>query len=177
MKKSEQRTEIRKRALEYAKSGEFSSWLLIEHRLALEGYSEARNVLDDHITRQQLDSLCKIAQSPEETQRRTEFKNWMDKIVAEVGPELKKNNLKISVPFPGKALVVSGQKYSIEIRRRFDSMQLENSKSVDSKDGHTYRIGFDRISTDKDYNLISNEDIQKLILKLCDGAASLSEKM
>lgn len=177
MKKSEQKAEIRKRAPEYAKSGEFRSWLSIEHKLISEGYPEARSQLDNHITRQQLDSLCKIAQSPEETERRLEFRNWLNMVVHEIAPKFRESNIRISVSFNGNALIVAGSKYSLEIRRRFNSMQLEYSKAVDSKTGPRYRFGFEGISTDKNYDSIPIEDLKSLILKLCDSATSLSEKM
>jgi len=177
MKKSEQKAEIRKRASEYAKSGDFSSWLSIEHKLIAEGYPEARAELDNHYTRQELDSLCKTAQSSEETARRIEFRKWMGMVVHKIGSQFQESNIKIFVSSHGDTLIVSGRTYSLEIRRRFDSMQLEYSKAVDSKSGPSYKFGFERISTDKNYDSVAIENVNKLILKLCDLANSLAEQM
>jgi hypothetical protein len=177
MKKSERKAQVRKRAPEYAKSGEFSSWLSIEHRLTSEGYPEARGELDDHIIRQQLDSLCKTAQSSEETERRIGFRDWLDMVVHEIGPQLQNAGIKVSVSVYGNSLSVSGNMYSLEIRRRFNTMQLEYSKAVESKTGSRYRFGFESISMDMNYDSIAIENLEKLILKLCDSANSLAKQM
>ena len=177
MKKSERKAEIRKRAPEYARSGEFSGWLSIEHKLVAEGYLEARIELDNHYTKQELDSLCKIAQSPEETAMRQEFSQWIDMVVQEIGPQVRESNIKISASFHGNALLVNGRTYSLEFRRRFNSMQLEYSKAVDSKSGPRYRFGFENIPSDENYDSMTIEDIKNLILKLGDLSTSVAKQM
>ena len=97
MKKAERKTEIRKRAYEYAKSGEYNGWLSIEHKIANDdGLHEARTELDNPNIRQELDSLCAIATSPEESSRRRDFKQWIDRVVKVVGPQLRERMLELS---------------------------------------------------------------------------------
>lgn len=58
--KREQHEYIGPRARELARSGEFNNWLSIEHYLRFEeDCPEARHVLDDECTREELDKLCK----------------------------------------------------------------------------------------------------------------------
>lgn len=60
--KLEQREYIRPRARELARTGRFINWLEIEHHLRFEEFCpEARHVLDDEFTREELDHLCKEA--------------------------------------------------------------------------------------------------------------------
>lgn len=177
MKKSARKAEIRKRASEYARSGEFSGWLSIEHKISEDGYPEARPELDNHQTRQELDSLCKIAKSPEEASRRQEFRQWIDRVVQEVGPQIRERDLKVSVSFHGDIIFVNGHTYSVELRRRFNSKKLEYAKVVDSKSGPRYRFGFDNIPSDEDYDQMTIEDIKNLVLKLGDLATSVAKQM
>lgn len=178
MRKSEIKTEIRKRAYEYAKSGECNGWLSIEHKIAYEdGFHEARTELDNSHIRQDLDSLCAIATSPEETSRRRDFNQWIYRVVKEVGPQLKERMLKIYT-FPGRdILCVGGPNYSLEIRRIFNSKKLEYAKLIDSKSGERCRFGFEKISLDKDFNEMTMEDVYDLILKLKDGVGSMAAHM
>ena len=60
--KSEQREYIGPQARKLAKSGQFSNWLEIEHQLRFEEYCpEARHVIDNELTREELDRICKEA--------------------------------------------------------------------------------------------------------------------
>ncbi len=60
--KRKQREYIGPRARELAKSGDFLNWHQIEAYLILEEFCpEARTVLDNERTREQLDRLCKEA--------------------------------------------------------------------------------------------------------------------
>ena len=62
--KREQRDYIPQRARELAKSGRFFNWHDIEVYLRYHEHClEARHVLDDERTREELDTLCKEAQS------------------------------------------------------------------------------------------------------------------
>lgn len=63
MRKFEKHEIIMRKAEEYARSGEYSGWLAIEHQLRHEGFKEARGVLDDEYTREKLDRLCGEARS------------------------------------------------------------------------------------------------------------------
>lgn len=45
-------------AYKLAKSGEFSNWSGVEVELRIQGYSRARQLLDDEQTRDKLDRMC-----------------------------------------------------------------------------------------------------------------------
>ena len=49
---------ILKWAYEYAESGEFSDYVMIENKLKDDGYSEARTILDDEYIRKSLNEIC-----------------------------------------------------------------------------------------------------------------------
>jgi hypothetical protein len=178
MKKSERKAEIRKRAYEYAKSGECNGWLSIEHKIAyVDGFHGAKTELNYPHIRQELDSLCAIATSPEESSRRHDFNQWIDRVVKEVGPQLKERMLELYI-FPSMdILCVSGPNYSLEIRRNFSSKKLEYAKLINSKSGDPYRIGFEKIPVGKDFDGMTMEDVADMILTLKDKAESMAAYM
>jgi hypothetical protein len=61
MKKAQKHEIILRKAEEYARTGQYSGWLDIEHQLRHEGWKEARQFLDDEYIREKLDRLCKEA--------------------------------------------------------------------------------------------------------------------
>ena len=63
MNKEERCSYISKRAKELALSGKFSGWLQIEREIRSEGYSEARQVLDNPSIRSRLDKICADVQA------------------------------------------------------------------------------------------------------------------
>ena len=64
--KAERKNEVRKKADEYARSGTFQNWQMIERELIHnDGLTEARWILDDILTREHLNRLCEIANSEE----------------------------------------------------------------------------------------------------------------
>lgn len=52
---------IDRRARELAESGKYQDWLSIEMALRHEGFLEARQLLDSHFLRQELNDMCKSA--------------------------------------------------------------------------------------------------------------------
>lgn len=65
--KRQQREYVGPRARELAGSGNFHNWLGIEQYLRLEEFCpEARHVLDNELTREELDRLCKQARKDRE---------------------------------------------------------------------------------------------------------------
>ncbi|MGQ0522763.1 MAG: hypothetical protein ACT4P8_03755 [Betaproteobacteria bacterium] len=61
MKKAQKHEIILRKAEEYARTGQYSGWLAIEHQLRHEGWREARQFLDDEYIRERLDRLCNEA--------------------------------------------------------------------------------------------------------------------
>lgn len=88
-KKAERHTHVRERAYELARTGSYRDWLSIESAIRNEGYPEARTILDDQFIRDELDEICRIAQSAEETENRELFKNWLTDFVEKNIPVLK----------------------------------------------------------------------------------------
>ena len=67
MNKKERREYIRKTAIEMAESGKYTNFMSIESALRADGFHEARSILDSRFTRQELNQLCKEAQSKTKT--------------------------------------------------------------------------------------------------------------
>ena len=63
MKKDERYTYIRQQANELARSGKYIDWLSVERALRNDGWSEARAILDNPVIREELNQICKNAQS------------------------------------------------------------------------------------------------------------------
>lgn len=64
MGKAERNTHILSRLKELARGGECRDWRSIELRLLIEGFPEARNILDDKLLQQELDQFCKDCYEP-----------------------------------------------------------------------------------------------------------------
>ena len=164
MKKEEKIQEIRKRAHEYAMTGDYDGWISIEFKLRSEGYTLAEQVLEDDLLRNQLDSLCEIAVSPEEVERRNRFKKWLDKTRSHVSPIVKKESPEVLLFVHNKTLFVNGPTYSFEIRRSFASNELEVTRVWEEKDGQRYRsltpdrvpeLNFEEITGERAVELIT----------------------
>lgn len=63
MTKRERAEHITRRSNELAASGQYASWLSIEHALRAEGFDEARQQLDNRFVRAELDELCRRARA------------------------------------------------------------------------------------------------------------------
>ena len=157
--------EIRKKAYEYAKSGEHQSYLTIEHSITAEGFSGVKTELDDQHIREELKSLCEKANSSEEVTRRNQFKIWLDEIVHNVAPILKKRKPEVYLTARNDILYIEGQSFSFQIRRRFYSNELEMKKEFE-KDAkrYTWKV-FDKIA-DTDFTRIMREEAAEFILQL-----------
>lgn len=178
MKKSERKAEIKKRAYQYAKTGEHSNWHSIERTLcSIDGFPEARTKLDDRLIRQELDTLCKMATSSEESSRRREFSQWVDQMIEQIAPQISSRSLSLRRSSSEDALSIEGPNYSLMIRRRFGCRKLESAKSVDSGTGTRYRFGFEGVHLDKDFDVMTAEDTVELIITLGDTANSVAKHM
>ena len=63
MRKAERIERIREKAYDYARSGKYKDWYIIEFTLRQQGYHEARSELDSRHIREDLDQICKVAQA------------------------------------------------------------------------------------------------------------------
>jgi hypothetical protein len=178
MKKSERKTEIKKRAYQYAKTGDHINWLSIEHTLrSIDGFSEARTELDDRFVRQEIDTLCNMATSSEESSRRKEFSQWIDQIIEKIAPQISSRGLILRRLSTDDAIFVEGPTYSLVIRRRFGCSKLESAKSVDSGTSTRYGFDFESVHLDKDFDAFTEEDTVELIVMLGNKANSVVRRI
>ena len=157
--------EIRKLAYEYAKSGEHQHWLTIEHRITAEGFPGAKSELDVQYIRDELISLCKIANSPEEASRRNQFQTWLEETVRNIAPILNKSKPEVYLTVRKNILYITGSTFSFEIRRRFNSNELEMIKEFEV-DCKRYRTKVFNKIEGTDFNRIKGDDAIKFILHL-----------
>ena len=61
--KAQRIEKVRIRVREYARSGQYRDWYSIELALRQQGLDEARSELDSKSIRDELDSICKVAQA------------------------------------------------------------------------------------------------------------------
>ena len=170
MKKAEKRKIIEKSALEYAKSGECSGWQSIEFKLRSEGFHEARVELDRRHLREQLDDLCKLAQSGEERDRRSEFKVWI-RLVLENRETVLFDNDNISfLSAHEEGLYISGKGYSVELKRKFMDRKLEYSLTVEAPNGRGFRLGFKDLEDDRGFDQIGIDDLRLILNSLASQA-------
>ncbi len=124
MKREQKIQEILKRADEYAATGKHDNWLSIERRISSEGFPEARRVLDERFIRDRLDSLCKVATSPEEVERRNLFDSWLNEQVGEVQATAKEAAPEVSLTVVEGTAYIHGPAHRFEISRAFGSRAL-----------------------------------------------------
>lgn len=121
MKKEEKIQYINSESQSLAKTGDYSGWHMIEVELRSQGYPEARWVLDDRRKRKELDELCNIAQSEEETVRREKFKTWKEKIIEECKNEIELDEESISLSSIKDYLLISCSKFDAFLVKKFNS--------------------------------------------------------
>jgi hypothetical protein len=153
MKRKDASSEIQKIAREYAKSGKYSSWLLIEHTISAEGYIGAKTALDFPYIRDELMSLCEIANSETEINRREDFSNWLNQILTITAPSIKKSKPTVHFTVRDNSLHIDGETFSFHIRRRFNSYSLEMTRE--------FEIECQRFIT-KTYESIADSDYRKI---------------
>jgi hypothetical protein len=161
-KKEERHVYVRKRAEEFARSGDFSSWLFIELAIKNEGYPEARSILDVRSLRQQLDSTCKIAQSDSEKENRAQFKKWINDFVSTDFPSLEDEFPGVRLSIHNNAFSFSNEKKEIEIHRIFSSRKLTGQLRFFEKEKHRYVIDHQSL-IDKNFDQFDMDDLQSMI--------------
>ena len=163
MKKQERAKEIRKRAYEYAKSGQHRNWLSIEHQITSEGLPGAKSELDHQFIREELNSLCEIATSSEEIKRKEQFQTWLEDTVRDATPVLKITEPDISLTVRSLILYINGPSFSFEIGRKFGSSELEVIREFEVADGQRYRTTVPDRLRDSDFQHIKGEQAIRLI--------------
>jgi len=173
MKKEEKIQEILKRAYEYAKTGKYNEWISIEFKLRSEGFPEARRVLDDRFIREELTSICKVATSPEEVERRNRFGIWLKKANDGLLPNSRNETPdEVNVHVYDKHLYVEGPICIFRIRRRFGNNDLEVAKKWMEKDGRWLTEITYRLIPDSDLEKITEERTVELIMGFVKTAAA-----
>lgn len=159
MNKQERAEKIRKRAYEYAKSGEYDNWLSIEWQIRSEGLSEARHVLDNPRIRKELDTLCETANSPEEAERRQNFQVWLKNILPKAESAIKNFAPDASLFVRDLTLLVNGPNYSNEIKRCFGSNEMEVIKVWEESDGQRHRMLLAQPISSSDFRHLDGEKL------------------
>jgi hypothetical protein len=166
LKKQERAKEIRKRAYEYAKSGEHHSWLSIEHQISSECLYGAKSVLDNQLIREELNALCKEATSSEEIKRKEQFQTWLKETIRDVTPILKISSPEVSLTFRGMILYINGLSFSFEIGRKFGSNELEITREFEVSGSQRYRMTVPERLRGSDFRSINGKQVINLIEKL-----------
>ena len=166
LKKQESAKEIRKRAYEYAKSGEHHSWLSIEHQISLEGLDGAKSVLDNQHIREELNSLCKEATSSDEIKRKEQFQTWLEDTIREVTPVLKNLAPKVSLTIRDMILYINGASFTFEIGRKFGSNELEVTREFEVSGSQRYRTTVPDRLRGSDFKNIKGEQAIDLMANL-----------
>lgn len=166
MKKQERAKEIRKRAYEYARSGEHHSWLSIEHQISAEGLYDAKSVLDNEHIREELNSLCKEATSSEEIKRNEQFQTWLEDTIREMTPALKILAPEVSITIRGMVLYINGPSFTFEIGRKFGSNELEITREFEVSGGPRYRTTVPDRLRGSDFRSIKGEQAIDLLENL-----------
>lgn len=166
MKKQERAKEITQRAYGYAKSGEHHNWLSIEHQISSEGLYGAKSVLDNHLIREELNSLCKEATSSEEIKRRVQFQTWLEDTIRDVTPVLKILAPEVSLTTRSRILYINGPSFIFEIGRKFGSNELEITREFEVAGSQRYRTAVPDRLRGSDFKSIKGEQTISLIEKL-----------
>lgn len=165
IKKEEKIQGIHKRAYEYAKTGKYGDVGDIELKLRSEGFTLAERVLDDRFIREEINSLCKVATSPQEVERRNRFDIWLNEIVGGVSLAIREEAHEVSLFVHDNTLFVNGPTYSFEIRRNFGNNELEVTRVWEEEDGQRYRyLTPDRIP-DSNFEEITDSHAVALVMK------------
>jgi len=162
MKKDKRHIYISQQANELARSGKHMDWLSVEWALRSEGFSEARSLLDNPQIREELDRICKIAQSSAETDNRKLFESWIKEYVE---PKIKELNS----AYPGihfylreNGFSLSSSFNELEIKKMFSTRKLVSTLHFEAEDGKRYKIDSYH-TTPKNFDDFTDEDIISLI--------------
>lgn len=166
LKKQEGAKEIRKRAYEYAKSGDHHSLLSIEHQISSEGLYDANSVLNNQLIREELNALCKKATSSEEIKRKEQFQKWLKETIRDVTPILKISAPEISITIRDMILYINGLSFSFEIGRKFGSNELEITREFEVSGGPRYRTTVPDRLRGSDFRSIKGEQAIGLLENL-----------
>ena len=163
MKKRKRIETIHKRAREYAKGGLYPGWQNIEWKLREEGLPEARSELDDPAIRAELDELCRIAQSLDETERRTKFKEWINNIAIPSETSIKQTLTDAQIVCLDDKCMLKGPDCTITIGREFGSTRIKASSSGHNRndDHFTHDCETDGNQT---YNSIDSKEFARLVI-------------
>lgn len=151
--KKDSSSEIQKLAREYAKSGKYSHWLSIEHTISAEGYIGAKTALNFPYIHDELMSLCSIANSETETNRREQYGKWLNDTLTITAPIIKNTKPTVHFSVRDNLLHIDGETFSFHIRRKFNSYSLEMTRE--------FEVECQRFIT-KSYESIADSDFREI---------------
>lgn len=162
MKKDERYTYIRKQAYELARSGKYVSWLSIEWSLINEGFIEANTILNNTETREEINQICKTAQSSTERENRRLFESWITEYLE---PKIIEFNSEYSDVHLNKiedGFLISSSFSELEIKKSFGTRQLTSTLHFDAENGRRYTID-SYYTTSNNFDDFTDEDVLSLI--------------
>ncbi|HLA27770.1 MAG TPA: hypothetical protein VJZ49_07730 [Syntrophales bacterium] len=163
MKREKRIETIHKRSREYAKSGLYPGWQNIEWKLREEGLKEARNELVDSAIRAELDELCHIAQSSEETERRTKFKEWINNTAIPSETLIKQTLTDAQIVGLDQKCMLKEPDCTITIEREFGSTKIKALSSGYNRDGDHFTHDCD-IEGNPTFDTIDSKEFARLII-------------
>lgn len=165
MKKDERQAYIRARAYELAYNGEGTDWLSIELHLSSEGWSEARRILDRDSIREELDSICKIANSKDEVENRSSFKKWLKEFIVPNITLVKTKYPNVTIHTRENSFSISSSSKELRLTRKFNSRNLLGDRSFIESDGARY-VSTNYYESNKIFTEFSIDDLLELVKKI-----------
>jgi hypothetical protein len=163
--KKDSSSEIQKLAREYAKSGKYLRWLSIEHAISADGYVGVKTALDIPYIRDELMSLCSIANTDAEICRRKEYSKWLDDTLTIIAPIIVKIKPTVHFSVRDNLLHIDGETFSFHIRRKFNSYSLEMTREFDV-DGERFKTKSYKEIADSDFRKIKDKEARLFFEKI-----------
>jgi hypothetical protein len=135
---SKRKEEIAKKARELARSGTCDGFLRIVLRLRNAGYSKALFLLDNMQMGEELNSICKFAQSETESRYRSLYSEWVDNIGDPLGRIIADMN--VLAGLHEGILEFFDVGFLVAIKRKFNSDELQAHIEIAVNSGRS--IGF-----------------------------------
>ncbi len=126
-------------AREYAESGSCDGFLRVVLRLRQDGFSNALQVLDNIQMREELNNVCRIAQSETESRNRMFYRDWLENVVDVLRRVIV--DLEIYPNLSTGLLMLFDSGFHVTIKKKFNSDQLQVLVAIEVNRERT--IGFE----------------------------------
>ena len=164
MNKAERKEYILKESDIMAKTGKYSDFMSIELVLRSKGLEDARSVLDDSFIRENLNEICKTAQSPIEVENRKLFDHWVSEIVPALFVAVKKEFPEANINLRDNSFSISIGGNSLDISKQFASRKLTGVLHFTNAEGESYKMNYE--VSKKDFEELNETDLIALTKKV-----------